>query len=220
MALILLPKPFASHRDRYQCTEVVGFSRAIQCGVVCGTLLMKLTDLWTIVWLEISFRLSLQELYRKIESQARVVGACIRSAEKEINERQKQQQSQGGGAGGEAAADEQNLNSIESTSSSQLLLQKRSAPTSAGTTSNLKGLEKRYHLLYLKAFEIQCMLESLLHKKEDQVSDLYRANEWSEDRPRQRIWKMMSPIVGMAFPNEWPELRDGNWDCVPGDVVV
>lgn len=102
----------------------------------------------------------LQELYCKIESQARVVGACIRSAEKEINERQRQQQPQEG-----EANDEQNLNSIESTSSSQL--QKRSA--AASSAPNLKGLEKRYHLLYLKAFEIQCMLESLLNKREEQV---------------------------------------------------
>lgn len=101
---------------------------------------------------------SSQELYRKIESQARVVGACIRSAEKEINERQKQQQPQ------EAeSVDEQNLNSIESVHS-----QKRPASSSSG--SNVKGLEKRYHLLYLKAFEVQCMLESLLNKKEEQVS--------------------------------------------------
>lgn len=92
-----------------------------------------------------------------------MVGACIRSAEKEINGRQKQAQE------GEAI-DEQNLNSIESTSSSQL--HKRSAASSAAaSSSNLKGLEKRYHLLYLKAFEIQCMLESLLSKKEDEVSD-------------------------------------------------
>lgn len=107
---------------------------------------------------------SLQELYRKIESQARVVGACIRSAEKEINERQKLQQQQQEGELNDA---EQNLHSIESNSSSQH--QKRSAASSG---CSLKGLEKRYHLLYLKAFEIQCMLESLLNKKEKQVSDL------------------------------------------------
>lgn len=88
------------------------------------------------------------------------MGACIRSAEKELNERQKQPRES-------EAADEQNLNSIESATS-----QKRSA-NSASSATNLKGLEKRYHLLYLKAFEIQCMLESLLNKKEEQVSDLY-----------------------------------------------
>lgn len=89
------------------------------------------------------------------------MGACIRSAEKEINEKQQQQEAE--------VNDEQNLNSISSTSSSQ----KRSLASSAAAGSNLKGLEKRYHLLYLKAFEIQCMLESLLNKKEEQVSHLF-----------------------------------------------
>lgn len=134
----------------------------------------------------------LQELYCKIESQARVVGACIRSAEKEINERQQQQLLLQQEA---EVNDEQNLNSIESTSSSQQL-QKRSA----SSVSNVKGLEKRYHLLYLKAFEIQCMLESLLNKKEEQVSDLYN------------YMKMM-----LRLHCEAPVVAVGNKECWPND---
>lgn len=140
--------------------------------------------------------MSLQELYCKIESQARVVGACIRSAEKEINERLQQQQQQQEAEGN----DEQNLNSIESTSSSQQL--KRS---SLASVSSVKGLEKRYHLLYLKAFEIQCMLESLLSKKEDQVSDLYNYVKMmlrlcgpSRRRRLRRWWQ----LVASAFPSD------------------
>lgn len=138
------------------------------------------TRLWMgeVLWPEFNrcFLLLLQELYCKIVSQARVVGACIRNAEREIEEEKKNQlqspsaneadQKQEQNSVETTTTDEQNLNSISSTSSSNQNQKHRSGP-------NLKGLEKRYHLLYLKAFEIQCMLESLLNKKESQVKGCF-----------------------------------------------
>lgn len=150
---------------------IVFYSRPVPSPCECSILVADAAD-WFMnncLMRDIVLFCRLQELYCKIESQARVVGACIRSAEKEINERQRQQLLLQQEA---EVNDEQNLNSIESTSSSQQP-QKRSSSSVATTVSSVKGLEKRYHLLYLKAFEIQCMLESLLNKKEEQVSDLY-----------------------------------------------
>lgn len=39
---------------------------------------------------------------------------------------------------------------------------------------NLKALERRYHLLYLRAIEVQCLLEGLLGRKESSVSYLHK----------------------------------------------
>lgn len=116
------------------------------------------------VFLIFSFQLFflLQEIYREIVSQARTVGACIRASE--------------------AAARKKSVDIGQSSDKDHSSLEVQSDHISAQTSSGgqksgsggeaplLKGLERRYHLLYLKAIEIQCLLEGLLSRKNSPVS--------------------------------------------------
>lgn len=82
----------------------------------------------------------MQGLYREIVSQGRLVAACIRSSD--------------------TAATNDTNKSLE-----------KSVPSAARKSDgNLKALERRYHLLYLKAIEVQCVFETLLARKESSVS--------------------------------------------------
>ena len=84
----------------------------------------------------------MQELYREIVSKNRVVAACLRSfgTEKKVAPNS-----------GNSADDSSNV--------------ENNVTTKATKKENIgKSLEKRYHLLYLKAIEIQCLLENLLEK--------------------------------------------------------
>ncbi|GAB0096851.1 hypothetical protein DMENIID0001_124230 [Sergentomyia squamirostris] len=112
------------------------------------------------------------DLYREIVSQARVVGACIKTAaEKETTE--------------EAAAPEKTTTSPGSASSRR-------------SDGNLKGLERRYHLLYLKAFEVQCMLESLLGRRGSPSPDISRSQSDTDEEPvaKQARLSSLSSICG------------------------
>lgn len=83
-----------------------------------------------------------------IVSHSKLVGACTRS-----NQTAEKQQE-----------DENCLSSLETQTT-------RRSHGSGNSECNLKGLERRYHLLYLKAIEVQCLLESLLGRKiETQVN--------------------------------------------------
>lgn len=88
-------------------------------------------------------------MYREIASHGRAVAACIRSLEKEnVNKVDDQPKS---------------LDSVEHDS-----LDTIGTTTSAGSKRGdnvLKALERRYHLLYLRAIEIQCMFEGLLDRR-------------------------------------------------------
>lgn len=106
-----------------------------------------------------------QELYRIIVSHARLVGACTRSVRNKqstagtaTSTPEKQYQDS------EQQPDEQEygFSSLETTISAT-----STRRTNANSDRNLKGLERRYHLLYLKAIEVQCLLEGLLGRKED-----------------------------------------------------
>lgn len=84
----------------------------------------------------------MQGLYREIVSQGRLVAACIRSSETTVTD--------------------DNNKSIG-----------KSLPTETRKgDGNLKALERRYHLLYLKAIEVQCLFETLLARKESSVSKM------------------------------------------------
>jgi hypothetical protein len=86
-------------------------------------------------------------LYREIVTHDRAVAACIRTLESATR------------------VDDQpkSLDSVEHDS-----LDTVGTATSADSKRGenvQKALERRYHLLYLKAFEIQCMVEGLLEKR-------------------------------------------------------
>lgn len=84
-------------------------------------------------------------MYHEITSQGRAVAACIRSLDKENFT-----------TDATAAFD-----SLDTTISD----------ASAKRGENvLKALERRYHLLYLRAIEVQCMFEGLLERRSSPVS--------------------------------------------------
>lgn len=91
-------------------------------------------------------------MYREIVSQARIVGACIRSSEENKSS--------------------SNNETTTTATTTEEKLQSASAVTNhrRSEASTLKGLEHRYHLLYLKAIEVQCLLEGLLSRKNSPVS--------------------------------------------------
>jgi hypothetical protein len=96
----------------------------------------------------------LQDLYREIVSHGRAVAACIRSLDKENFEEQQKLNDSG------------EHDSLDTTTSSGKL----SATGSRRGENFLKALERRYHLLYLRAIEVQCMFEGLLERRNSPVS--------------------------------------------------
>ncbi|XP_058178912.1 klarsicht protein [Anopheles ziemanni] len=107
------------------------------------------------------------EIYREIKSNSRAVAACIRSFE-----RDRKSASTASGKGSRTPEVEASLGSSNTNSGHSSSTVGGSAPGAAGECSKgkengggVKGLERRYHLLYLKAFEIQCLLEGLLDSK-------------------------------------------------------
>lgn len=101
-----------------------------------------------------SFFFVLQDLYKEIISQARTVAASIRTATEKL------QQATTSSSSSHNAAEDSTENS---------------SPASSGGNNKkedgaAKGLERRYHLLYLKAIEVQCVLENLLERRQSPVS--------------------------------------------------
>lgn len=102
-------------------------------------------------------------MYREIVAHGRAVAACIRSAEKEnVNKVDEQPKSLD-------SVEHDSLDTIATTTS---------ADSSRRGENVLKALERRYHLLYLRAFETQCMFESLLERR-----DYLKAVEESQPPP-------------------------------------
>ncbi|KFB38974.1 hypothetical protein ZHAS_00006483 [Anopheles sinensis] len=113
------------------------------------------------------------EIYREIKSNSRAVAACIRSFE-----RDRKSASTASGKGSRTPEVEASLGSSNTNSGHSSSTVGGSAAGSVtagggecskgkenGGGGGVKGLERRYHLLYLKAFEIQCLLEGLLDSK-------------------------------------------------------
>ncbi|XP_055841531.1 klarsicht protein [Episyrphus balteatus] len=132
-------------------------------------------------------------LYREIVSHARVVGACIKASEKKNNSASSEQQQQ---------KQQQQNSSLSSTDDKSAAADgKTSSPNNKETTSakqqknsnnegNLKGLERRYHLLYLKAIEVQCLFEGLLGKKISAANLLSRGATTSEETDEEPASKL------------------------------
>lgn len=107
-----------------------------------------------------NFFLSFQENYQEIVSQARTVTASTRATEKEPSSskdsNKSDNKSDGSGSGSKHSTEQDTEDSSPNTVKKE--------------ESVAKGLERRYHLLYLKAIEVQCMLENLLEKRQSPVS--------------------------------------------------
>lgn len=114
-----------------------------------------------------------QDLYRQIVSQTSEVRACIRTAEE--NAAKPQPQRTGGGATVvEAAATAAAASQQQPPTTAAAAVGHASdtvSPPRKSDTSSLKGLETRYHMLYLQAIEVQCLLEGLLARKEKEEEE-------------------------------------------------
>lgn len=86
-----------------------------------------------------------QELLREIVSQSNFVRSCIRSSEESTRQQSSEQE-----AG-------------DTTSTSP-------CSSSRKADASIRGLEKRFHLLYLRAIEVQCLFEALLGGNKSPVS--------------------------------------------------
>ncbi|XP_017035798.1 klarsicht protein isoform X2 [Drosophila kikkawai] len=134
-------------------------------------------------------------LYHEIVSHARVVSSCIRAAEKEQQLQQQQQhlssQQQQQPASLTSNCSSESTSESAATKSSSLSSGFASDPAvttpqaaAAGTApsnhnpsskkgeGNLERLRDRYHLLYLKAFELQLCLDNLLRKRSSAANGL------------------------------------------------
>ncbi|KRK00698.1 uncharacterized protein LOC6532237 isoform X4 [Drosophila yakuba] len=131
-------------------------------------------------------------LYHEIASHARVVSSCIQAAKKEQQLQQQQQQQLSSQQPASLTSNCSSESTSESaTKSSSLSSGFASDPvaTPIGTTAaaapppsstqpskkgegNLERLRDRYHLLYLKAFELQLCLDNLLRKRSSTANGL------------------------------------------------
>lgn len=132
-----------------------------------------------------------QEIYREIVSNSRAVAACVRAYEKKSA---KASRSSSGTISGFGSLTSSSTNTtgepsgsgsltpevVEASSASASYYRKNGSGDGSGRSvaadvavklgkskdnTVVKGLERRYHLLYLKAIEIQCLLEGLLENR-------------------------------------------------------
>uniref|UniRef100_A0A182TMU3 Uncharacterized protein n=1 Tax=Anopheles melas TaxID=34690 RepID=A0A182TMU3_9DIPT len=140
----------------------------------------------------------LTEIYREIKSNSRAVAACIRSYERDRKSASSAsgkgsltpdvEASLGGGNNSNSTSGHNNNNSNSSV-----------APNADGKGKEnggggVKGLERRYHLLYLKAFEIQCLLEGLLDSKTSS-SDNNASLSDTDEEPANKLARVSSSSI-------------------------
>lgn len=134
--------------------------------------------------------LSMQELHRQIVSQTSEVRACIRTAgstaaaaSSAVVAAAPQNGVVGGGVAvvvGDVTANtistlsaplQQPTPSPLPPTTAVICCADNVSPPRKSDTSSLKGLETRYHMLYLQAIEVQCLLEGLLARKEQEEEE-------------------------------------------------
>ncbi|KAH8302280.1 hypothetical protein KR044_004776, partial [Drosophila immigrans] len=142
-------------------------------------------------------------LYHEIVSHARVVSACIRAASERERAEQSQQTQQPASLTSNCSSDSTSesvtkSNSLSSgfasdgapltTPSTTAATTAPTAPTAAAATAhprkgegNLERLRDRYHLLYLKAFELQLCLDNLLRKRSSTATGLDDDDDTEDD---------------------------------------
>ncbi|XP_050076408.1 klarsicht protein isoform X2 [Anopheles maculipalpis] len=150
----------------------------------------------------------LDEIYREIKSNSRAVAACIRSYERD--------RKSASGKGSltpevEAASSLGSSNTTSGHNSSNSNV----APTAEGKGKEnggggVKGLERRYHLLYLKAFEIQCLLEGLLDSKTSS-SDNNASLSDTDEEPANKLARVSSSSIKSQGSNHIETLNNEEW---------
>lgn len=176
------------------------------------------------------FFFSSQELYRIIESHARLVGACTRSSASARHQTAGLATSIAAPTPSTSATENHSLNAIDQQLATTIAtgqvddencfssLETQTTRRSHGSSSecNLKGLERRYHSLYLKAFEVKLLLENLLERKNEdddsQVSLLFTEQKipffFSELCQRQSIHTTTTKKENTAT---WVAQKRGKW---------
>ncbi|XP_061513925.1 klarsicht protein isoform X1 [Anopheles gambiae] len=154
------------------------------------------------------------EIYREIKSNSRAVAACIRSYERDRKSASSAsgkgsltpdvEASLGGGSSSNSTSGHNNNNSNSSV-----------APTADGKGKEnggggVKGLERRYHLLYLKAFEIQCLLEGLLDSKTSS-SDNNASLSDTDEEPANKLARVSSSSIKSQGSNHNDTLNNEEW---------
>ncbi|XP_053676030.1 klarsicht protein [Anopheles nili] len=146
-----------------------------------------------------------EELYREIKSNSRAVAACIRSCE-----RDRKCASSASGKGSLTPEIEVSLGSSSSTSGHSRSVVPTDGKGKENGSSGVKGLERRYYLLYLKAFEIQCLLEGLLESKSSS-SDNNASLSDTDEEPANKLARVSSPSVKSQSPIHNEPLSNEEW---------
>uniref|UniRef100_A0A182NEN6 KASH domain-containing protein n=1 Tax=Anopheles dirus TaxID=7168 RepID=A0A182NEN6_9DIPT len=152
------------------------------------------------------------EIYREIKSNSRAVAACIRSYE-----RDRKSASSASGKGSltpevEASLGSNSSNTTSGHNSSSVVpaVTDGKGKENAGGGCGVKGLERRYHLLYLKAFEIQCLLEGLLDSKTSS-SDNNASLSDTDEEPANKLARVSSSSIKSQGSNHNETLNNEEW---------
>jgi hypothetical protein len=161
-------------------------------------------------------------LYREIVAHGRAVAACIRSLENvtRVDDQPK------------------SFDSVEQHDSLDTIGTATSADSGKRGENVLKALERRYHLLYLRAIEIQCMFEGLLERRSylKSVEDFCPPQvDTSDEEPVAKVAKFSGDSsftscklqrdngdeekVDTEFDAD-SEGSEGEMDCVDGSTVI
>uniref|UniRef100_A0A4Y0BIE4 KASH domain-containing protein n=2 Tax=Anopheles funestus TaxID=62324 RepID=A0A4Y0BIE4_ANOFN len=147
------------------------------------------------------------EIYREIKSNSRAVAACIRSYE-----RDRKSASSTSGKGSLTPEVEASLGSSNTTSghNSNSVASTAEGKGKENGGGGVKGLERRYHLLYLKAFEIQCLLEGLLDSKTSS-SDNNASLSDTDEEPANKLARVSSSSIKSQGSNHIETLNNEEW---------
>jgi len=171
-------------------------------------------------------------LYREIVSNGRAVAACIRSLEKEkLDVHQQPQQLQ------PKSLDYSEYDSLDTNTTATSDDNCTATSSSKRDENVLKALERRYHLLYLRAIEIQCMFEGLLDRRNNlkATEDFQPLVDTSDEEPIAKIPKFddsqftsngggrdeRKPESGVAKANEFDadsEGSEGEMECTAQSI--
>ncbi|XP_065094528.1 klarsicht protein isoform X2 [Ochlerotatus camptorhynchus] len=158
------------------------------------------------------------EIYREIESNSRAVAACVRAYEKKAAKASKFS----GNISGVSSA----INTTSSdlggppSGSGSLTPEVDVQPGTSGAycsgrlsnkskeNSVIKGLERRYYLLYLKAYEIRCLLEGLLDNKTSS-SDNNASLSDTDEEPVNKLARLSSSVKSKSSASLQNECLSG-----------
>ncbi|XP_063696240.1 klarsicht protein [Culicoides brevitarsis] len=133
------------------------------------------------------------ELHREIVSQARAVAASIRASEKDNIK--------------------QNLSNSSSSASAENESENSPSPSNSSKNKDeppINALERRYHLLYLKAIEVQCLLENLLERKQSPTPSTSSSSSSENDEPAAKHVRLTGAFSDVQSDDDWIALRHKN----------